>query len=290
MRYDCKALALVFTIALGGASVKALVPESTTNRFQQITSRNVFGLKEPEKLTTNQPPPQIPKLILTGITTVLGNKRALLKADAAGQPGKPADPAKEQSFILTEGQRDGYVEVLQIDEKAGSVKVNNSGVLMTLTFEKDGAKLPSTTAPPALPGGTIAAIVPPAGTNAGMAFGGTNTAMRPVPNRMPRWPISGNAATTQVPSPTGRPPETTPALPALPPVPGTATAVAPEMQGLTPEEQRIVQQLERAAQPIPVTPRPTASGTYQTPPSEGMSPLGVPPQPYPENPRVILPQ
>ena len=42
---------------------------------------------------------------------------------------------------MSEGQRAGPIEVLQINEKAGSVKVNNSGTVMVLTFEKDGPVL-----------------------------------------------------------------------------------------------------------------------------------------------------
>ena len=91
----------------------------------------------------------MPKITLTGITTILGNKRALMKV--APSVAKPGQASKEESLILTEGQREGEVEVLQIDERAESVKVNNSGTVMTLTFEKDGAKLPATPAPRAVP-------------------------------------------------------------------------------------------------------------------------------------------
>jgi hypothetical protein len=67
-------------------------------------------------------------------------------------PSKPVDPAKELSLILTEGQREGEIEVLQIDETMGSVKVSNSGTVMMLTFENDGAKsLPARPTPPGAP-------------------------------------------------------------------------------------------------------------------------------------------
>lgn len=67
-------------------------------------------------------------------------------------PSKPADPTKELSLILTEGQREGEIEVLQIDETVGSVKVSNSGTVMVLTFENDGAKsVPARPAPPGAP-------------------------------------------------------------------------------------------------------------------------------------------
>jgi hypothetical protein len=81
--------------------------------------------------------------MLTGITTILGNKRALLKVQF---PSKPPQPAKEQSCILSEGQRDGAIKVLQINEKTAIVKVDNSGTVMEITFEKPGP------APPSKPG------------------------------------------------------------------------------------------------------------------------------------------
>src|SRR5215471_14185630 len=48
----------------------------------------------------------------------------------------------DQYYILTIGQSEGQSEVLEIDEKAGCVKVNKVLAIVTLNFEKDGAKLP----------------------------------------------------------------------------------------------------------------------------------------------------
>ena len=48
--------------------------------------------------------------------------------------------------MLTEGQRDGLIEVLQINEKTAKVKVDNAGTVMEITFEK-----PSPAPPPAAP-------------------------------------------------------------------------------------------------------------------------------------------
>jgi hypothetical protein len=127
--------------------------ESSDNPYQSIVDRNVFSLKPPappaDPAEVNKP--TVVKITLTGMTTILGNKRVLMKS--APPPGKPGEgPKTEQSYILTEGQREGDIEVLEIDEKAGSVKVNNGGTIQTLTFEKDGAKLPATVAPPSAPG------------------------------------------------------------------------------------------------------------------------------------------
>src|SRR5262245_9570604 len=171
-------------------SLTAVVPDSVANHYEGIPGRNAFGLKPPPKPEANTPPPQIAKIVLTGITTILGNKRALMKVHPVG--AKPSDQAKENSLILTEGQREGDIEVIEINEDAGSVKVNNAGTIMTLTFEKDGAKLPATPAPPVaasglppVPGGIPMPQANPGNLNPAM----TNAAgIRPLPTRKFRVP------------------------------------------------------------------------------------------------------
>jgi hypothetical protein len=124
-------------------SMAMAIGADTGNPYQGIVDRNVFGLKppplpgKPEEKKADLPP-----ITLTGITTILGNKRALMTMQA---PGKPP-----QSFIVPEGQREGDLEVLEIDEKAGTVKLNQSGTTVTLSFEKNGPKLPASV-PAALP-------------------------------------------------------------------------------------------------------------------------------------------
>ena len=118
---------------------------SGDNPYKSIVERNPFGLlpppPPPPPPDTNPPPSNIK---LTGITTILGIKNALLMAQEPGPGGK------SQSYILTEGQREGQIEVLTIDSVGGSVKVSNAGTVSTLTFEKDGMKAPA--APLAAPG------------------------------------------------------------------------------------------------------------------------------------------
>jgi len=112
-----------------------------SNPYQGIVDRNVFGLKPPPPPPpdTGPPKPPPPNITLTGITTILGNKRVFL---SVAMPPKPPDPAKIQSFMMTEGQRDGEIEVLQIDEIAGTVKVNDFGTITNLTWDKNGMKTP----------------------------------------------------------------------------------------------------------------------------------------------------
>ena len=144
-------------MALGGRA-NAVPTEPADTPYQTIVDRNVFSLKPPPpppNADDNKPQPV--KITLTGITTIFGDKRVLMKSPAP--PGKPGEPAKpELSYILTEGQREGDIEVLEIDDKNGNVKLNNAGTIVTLNIDKDGPKLPTTPmagvpgAPPA-PGG-----------------------------------------------------------------------------------------------------------------------------------------
>jgi hypothetical protein len=131
----CLAVSLTFCLGVRGVTIDS-------NPYQGIVDRNVFGLKDPPpppRPEDNKPPPT--KIILTGITTILGNKRALLKTPPTGGPAKPGSPPPgEHSYIMTIGQKEDDIEILEIDEKANTVKVNNAGAIVTLNFDKDGQK------------------------------------------------------------------------------------------------------------------------------------------------------
>ena len=140
--YSRNEASILFTQAkaarvLGGILLCPLLacagPAVSGNPYRQIAERNVFGLRPPSPRHVELPPAPLPKVVLTGITTILGKKRALLKIQF---PAKPAKPPKQVSCILTEGQRDGPVEVLEINEKTSQVKVANSGTISLITFEK----------------------------------------------------------------------------------------------------------------------------------------------------------
>lgn len=245
----------VWAVVGSAGFVQATVPEAAPGQYQAIPERNVFGLRPPaaQPAPTNPPAP-LPKITLTGITTILGNKRALMKVLPPG--AKPGALTKEESLILTEGQREGEVEVLQIDEHAGSVKVNNSGTVMTLTFEKDGAKLPATPTPhpaPPLP--------------------------NPLPGRAAPYPYLPAAAARKSPTRTPRLPSfgsvTTPGLGAVPQAVGgiptptglNAPAQSPALadQDLTAEEQAIINAFQRQEnETSPAYPQPSSTSTPAT--------------------------
>jgi hypothetical protein len=62
-------------------------------------------------------------------------------------PAKPPEPARELACVLEVGQRAGPVEVLGIDEVAGSVRLKNAGVERVLMLEKAGPHVPSAPLP-----------------------------------------------------------------------------------------------------------------------------------------------
>ena len=102
--------------------------------YDTIVKRNVFDLREPRRddppSWTNLPPSNV---TLTGIMTIFGRKQALFMVQKPPIPGKSADAP--ESCILTEGQRQGGLEVVEIDQKGALVKVRNDGVVSTITFE-----------------------------------------------------------------------------------------------------------------------------------------------------------
>jgi hypothetical protein len=104
-----------------------------TNPFEAILTKNIFGLV-PIPPPPEQPKPALPKITLTGITTVTGPARALLKM---APPAGASNPGGERFFNLKAGEREGDLEVLEINEKPGSVVVNYSGTTITLVFEPE---------------------------------------------------------------------------------------------------------------------------------------------------------
>ncbi len=153
---------LVLSAAANAAS--AATADAGNPYADTIVGRNVFSLKtpppppNPEDLVKKDPPP---KILLQGLTTILGRPQVLFKVQI---PAKPGQPAKEESFVMTEGERQGEIEVLDIDESAGEVKFNNHGTVEPLNMKDHVAKAPASASPMALPQPgrpTIPGVPPP---------------------------------------------------------------------------------------------------------------------------------
>ena len=105
--------------------------------YGTIPARNVFHLVSPGETKKPEEPPVLPRIIPSGLITFLG-KRALFRVQWTQRNG----PAREESYILGEGESVGAIQVLQIDERTGSIKFNNHGTVMLLTLERDGVRPP----------------------------------------------------------------------------------------------------------------------------------------------------
>jgi hypothetical protein len=182
-----KLLCLASGIAL--CATPTIQGQANTGPYTGIVDRNVFGLKPPPPPPSTEPPKPPPsKITLTGIMTILGRKQALMKTPPPTTPSKPGDPPKtEQFYMLGEGQRDGEIEVVSIDEKTGTVIVKNAGTEETLNFDKNGPKLASAPAP--APGGPGLPPPPPTGGSpfvnpAPNAGGAASPLIRSIPRPM----------------------------------------------------------------------------------------------------------
>jgi len=179
---------------IGGGVLLSLVICSvsfgTATPYQGIVDRNIFGLKPPPPpaaVADTAPKTPLPPITLTGITTLLGVKRAFLSLQ---MPAKPPEPAKPQSFMLSEGQRDGDIEMIEIDVNGGSVKLNAFGTITNVPFPKLTASSPSP-ATGGAPGGATGIPAPPSNP---FSPGGNPAFNRAIPSRtlrMPSAPMPG---------------------------------------------------------------------------------------------------
>jgi hypothetical protein len=271
---------LVGGLALLG-QVGARAADSEDNPYSDtIVTRNIFSLKPPPALPAVTEPvkPPPPKLWLTGITTILGNKRALLKGNFAAKAG---EPAKDQSFMLCVGEREGEIEVIEIDEKKGIVTVDDFGQVINLTFES-APKPPAPGTPPA-PGAAPAA---PAATGRPPL-----PIVRPIrPTSTPVSPAPAPAETsTTAPAVSSA---TAPAIPAPRPPTPDFIQVSPEEQIITMEVLREQHQNDPEFPPFPPT---ILTPGYDPETGEVNTPIAEPPAmapspaPQPTMPSLPMP-
>jgi hypothetical protein len=123
-----------FVMVLGigcllSATIKAADMDSG-NPYNAVVVRNIFGLMP---IPTNAPvaPPSDPppKITPNGIMNLLGDLQVLFKVAI---PPRPGQPPHDQSYVLSEGERQDDIEVVKIDEKAAMITFNNHGVTQEL--------------------------------------------------------------------------------------------------------------------------------------------------------------
>ena len=116
------------------------------NPYAPVVVRNMFGLNP---LPTNDvnasqvdPPP---KITPNGIMSIFGQLQVLYKVALPAKP--PEQAARDVPYILSEGQRQDDIEVVQIDEKNGLVTFNNHGTVQELPLVKASAPAGSPSTP-----------------------------------------------------------------------------------------------------------------------------------------------
>jgi hypothetical protein len=181
--------AAIALLCLAGGLCETTYADS--NPYQGIVDRNVFGLRPPPPPPSTEPVrPPPPAVALTGITTILGKKLAFMNVQVPPKPGEQAKGGP-QSFMLGIGEREGEIEVIDIDEKGGIVKLNDYGVITNVPF----AKVPTTPSAPV----NVAGIPSPNGgnpaTNAGIP-------QRSIPGLPARTMRMGNGLQTATPNST----------------------------------------------------------------------------------------
>jgi len=141
-------------IVLGFSMHEGILPAGTVeNSYLSIAARNVFGLSPPQKGPAEPPTALSTRVRLVGITTLCG-KWALLKIYL---PPQPPEPARQVAYNLEAGQRAGPLELLEIDEQEGSVKLRISGIIMVLTLDGESGRFRMPSQPWALPSSPIRA-------------------------------------------------------------------------------------------------------------------------------------
>jgi hypothetical protein len=135
------ALALGVLIFAGAARAAGSGAES--NPYSVIFQHSVFGLAPPPPPVDANAAIPPPDITVNGIMTVFNRKYALFKLPAA----------RGKSYLLGEGQSDGEIELLSVDDRSGVIKINNHGIVQTIALAK----------PPALstaPGAASPGVVP----------------------------------------------------------------------------------------------------------------------------------
>jgi hypothetical protein len=125
---------IAFLLAGGLAlqtNVRALTSDGSP--YAAIVKSNVFRLTTPLPVEISKPVVSLPTIVLLGIVSGYGPKQVMFKT-------LEGTPPRETRHVLGEKELAGEIEVIEIIESAGSVRVKNHGQEQTLSLEKDGMK------------------------------------------------------------------------------------------------------------------------------------------------------
>ncbi len=201
--------------------------EMADNPYQPIVTRNVFALVP---IPTNVPvdpssliPP--PKITPNGIMTLFGNVQVLFKVAGVARPGMPP---KDESYVMSVGDREDDIEVEKIDEKSATITFNNHGSIQELGLT------PATDSGGGIPGAPSGLPMPGMGRSPG-GFGRFGHSQN---NPNPSYPNYPNNPIASDPNQSGVIPNAS-EIPAV-------TASRARAAELTPEAQIILMESQRA--------------------------------------------
>jgi hypothetical protein len=102
------------------------------NPYDSIVARNIFSLVPmPTNPPDTKPPDPPAKITPNGIMSLFGQLQVLFKV---ATPPKPGQPPQDQSYVMSEGDRQDGIAVTKIDEQAGMITFDNHGVIQTLAL------------------------------------------------------------------------------------------------------------------------------------------------------------
>jgi len=132
--------------------------------YASIVARNMFGLvpiPPPDPNAGKPPADPPPKITPTGIMTIFGRDQALFRVATKTKPGQPA---KDDAYVLSEGERQDGIEVVKINHGDAIITFDNHGTVQELPLipskESDGGPGPGAArgfggAAPSMPGVAI---------------------------------------------------------------------------------------------------------------------------------------
>src|ERR1022692_3524295 len=141
-------IAVTLLASAGARAQDTAVPDKP---YASIVARNMFGLlpiPPPVPVNTAPPEEEPPKITPNGTMTLFGKLEALFKV---ANKGKAGQPPKEDSYVLSEGERQEGITVLKINQPDGIITFDNHGHIQELPLI-----VASNTTAPAGPGGAAA--------------------------------------------------------------------------------------------------------------------------------------
>lgn len=110
-------VALSWPLLQPGASPASV--NSADHPYETIAVRNVFRLQPLPNRETQRPSTPPSPIILQGVSSIAGRKWALMQVGST-------------AVLLSEGEKQGDVEVIQIDVRTATVKVHNGELVQSL--------------------------------------------------------------------------------------------------------------------------------------------------------------